>query len=60
MKPRYELVIYRDRAGQFRWRFIAPNGHMVADSGEGYVTRSNAVRAARRMRVIATDAAVVK
>lgn len=60
MKAKYELVIYRDRAGEFRWRFIAPNGHMIGDSGEGYATRANAIRAARRLRVIAAEAVVVK
>jgi len=60
MKPRYELVIYRDHAGQFRWRFIAPNGHLIGDSGEGYATRANAIRAARRLKVIAAEAVVVK
>ena len=60
MKARYELVIYRDRAGEFRYRFIAPNGHILLDSGEGYSTRANAIRAARRLRVIAAEAVVVK
>ena len=60
MKPAYELVVYRDRAGEHRWRFIAPNGHIVADAGEGYATRANAIRAARRLKVIAADAVVVK
>jgi len=27
---------YIDRAGEWRWRFIASNGKTIADSGEGY------------------------
>ena len=27
---------YRDRRGQWRWRFVAANGRIIADSGEGY------------------------
>jgi uncharacterized protein YegP (UPF0339 family) len=27
---------YRDRAGEWRWRFIAANGRTIADSAEGY------------------------
>lgn len=36
---RYE--IYRDTAGQWRWRLVAGNGRIVA-SGEGYKTRPGA------------------
>ncbi len=27
---------YKDRAGEFRWRTRAANGHILACSGEGY------------------------
>jgi len=27
---------YRDAAGEYRWRRIADNGNVIADSGEGY------------------------
>lgn len=27
---------YKDAAGEWRWRITAPNGNVVADSGEGY------------------------
>jgi len=60
MKARYQLVIYRDRAGEFRWRFVAQNGKIIGDSGEGYTTRASAIRAARRLKVIAAEAVVVR
>ena len=41
--------IYQDARGEWRWRLKARNGRIVADSGEGYVTRGNALRAARRL-----------
>jgi uncharacterized protein YegP (UPF0339 family) len=44
-----DLEIYRDQAGQYRWRRVAPNGETVADSGEGYRTFWGAKRAARRV-----------
>lgn len=28
--------IYRDSAGEFRWRLVAKNQRTIADSGEGY------------------------
>jgi uncharacterized protein len=31
---RFEL--YRDAAGEYRWRLRHENGNVIADSGEGY------------------------
>lgn len=31
--------IYKDHAGEFRWRLVAPNGRIVADSAEGYSSK---------------------
>ena len=42
----WTIEIYADVARQYRWRIKAANGRIVGDSGEGYVTRSNARRAA--------------
>ncbi|SIS08831.1 amphi-Trp domain-containing protein [Natronorubrum thiooxidans] len=39
--------VYEDRAGEWRWRLVHWNGNIIADSGEGYASRSNARRAAR-------------
>lgn len=37
-----KFVVYKDAAGQYRWRFKADNGRTIADSGEGYIGRSTA------------------
>lgn len=42
------VVIYTDRAGEFRWRGEARNGRILADSGEGYTRKAAAVKAAIR------------
>jgi uncharacterized protein YegP (UPF0339 family) len=34
-------VIYRDRAGYWRWTAVASNGRKIADSGEGYVNKQD-------------------
>jgi len=36
---RFEL--YRDSAGEWRWRLRARNGEVVAESGEGYKRRED-------------------
>lgn len=49
----YRLHVYMDRRGDWRWRIVCTtNGRKVANAGEGYSTRGNAIRAARRLRVI--------
>jgi len=41
--------VYRDRAGTWRWRLLARNHRIVADSGEGYSRRRDAHRAVRHL-----------
>ena len=36
---------YEDAAGEWRWRLKAANGQIIATSGEGYNSKSNAERA---------------
>ncbi|WP_339104867.1 amphi-Trp domain-containing protein [Haloterrigena salinisoli] len=50
--------VYEDRGGQWRWRLVHWNGNIVADSGEGYSSRSNAKRAARSVMRSAPTASV--
>jgi uncharacterized protein YegP (UPF0339 family) len=38
--------VYTDEGGEFRWSAFAANGEQVADSGEGYVNRADALAAA--------------
>lgn len=49
---------YEDAAGEFRWRFLALNGQTMADSGEGYATRGNVLRAIDTFRELVADAKV--
>lgn len=39
-KPTFEL--YQDNAGEWRWRLVATNGNIIADSGEGYDRKATA------------------
>ena len=40
MASEYEFNRYKDKAGEWRWRFKSPNGKIMADSGEGYSSLS--------------------
>jgi uncharacterized protein YegP (UPF0339 family) len=57
MEPTFR--VFEDAAGEWRWRFVAANGEIIADSGEGYVSKRNAQEAAERVRTDAPDADVL-
>ena len=52
-----EFEIYRDNAGEYRWRLQAANGEIVAAS-EGYTTASSARRSVERVKELAPQARV--
>ncbi|GAB2677580.1 YegP family protein [Thalassiella azotivora] len=50
MKQRLPTVeLYRDSTGRWRWRFVAVNGRVLADSGEGYWRRRDAIAGVERV-----------
>jgi len=51
--------IYKDTAKEWRWRLVARNGKIVADSGEGYSSRRNVVNAINRLPGILTGAPIL-
>lgn len=51
------VVVYRDKANQFRWRAIAGNGETVAE-GEAHTREADAARAAQG--VFGTDVVLVR
>jgi uncharacterized protein YegP (UPF0339 family) len=54
------FYIYRDRAGEWRWRLrAAGNNEIIADSAEGYGTRWGCEQAAERVKRDAPRAMIV-
>lgn len=49
--------VYEDAAGEWRWRLRHRNGNIIADSGEGYSSRSAARDAVESVRRDAPEAA---
>lgn len=43
------IVCYRGADGDWRWRMVAANGRIVADSAEGYRRRGQCVRMAHQI-----------
>ena len=56
-KATFEL--YEDNRDEWRWRLRHDNGNIIADSGEGYSSRSAAREAIERMQEYAPDADVL-
>lgn len=50
--------IYRDRAGEYRWRLLHENGNILADSGQGYTRRSDALEGVQSVKSNIEDAEV--
>jgi len=52
------FVIYKDTQGEFRWRFHANNGQILAESSEGYNNRANCQHGIILIKQEATNAQV--
>lgn len=55
---KYGFEQYEDGRGEWRWRLVAANGRLIAESGEGYASRSNLRRALRKLATAAALASL--
>lgn len=55
-EPTFEL--YQDSAGEWRWRLVAENGNIIADSAEGYSSKQGAKRGIESVKRTAGQAEV--
>jgi hypothetical protein len=53
-----EFEVYRDRAGEFRWRLQAANNEIVADSNEGYTSKASCLNGIDVVKRIAASAPI--
>jgi uncharacterized protein YegP (UPF0339 family) len=37
------FAVYKDNAGEWRWRLLGANNHRVAESSEGYKNQSDCI-----------------
>jgi uncharacterized protein YegP (UPF0339 family) len=51
--------VYRDKAGEYRWRLLSSNGRLTADSGEGYTRREDAHRSITTLLTAINDVVIV-
>lgn len=50
----YRWEIYKDKAGEWRWRKIASNGQIVGAATEGYRNKADCLSNARNMGMTCT------
>lgn len=56
----YKFEVYKDKAGEYRWRLVAPNGKSIADSGEGYSSKEACLDGIQSVQKHAAAATVVE
>ena len=50
--------VFQDSAGEWRWRLVATNGNIIADSGEGYESKQGATRGIESVKRSAPEAEI--
>jgi hypothetical protein len=53
-----EFEVYKDNAGEYRWRLQANNNEIVADSNEGYTSKASCLHGIEVVRQIAGSAPI--
>jgi uncharacterized protein YegP (UPF0339 family) len=56
--PAAKFEVYKDRAGEFRWRLRALNRKVLAGSGEGYAAKADCLAAIESVKRAAASAPV--
>lgn len=54
-----KIEIYNDKATEYRWRMVARNGKVVADSAEGYTTKQGCEHAIARFKDEVANAEII-
>ena len=53
-----EFELYKDTAGEYRWRLQANNNEVIADSAEGYVRKTDCEHGIELVKELAPKAPV--
>jgi len=53
-----KFVVYKDKSEEFRWKLVHTNGQIIANSGEGYKAKANALNGLKSVQENAPGATV--
>jgi uncharacterized protein len=56
----FKFDVYKDKAGQWRWKLVASNGKTIAESGEGYLEKKDCLDGIASVKKHAPDAVIVE
>ena len=59
MNIKYFFEVFVDDTNEFRWRFKAPNGQIIATGGEGYIRKVDCLHAIDMLQIFSSKAPVV-
>ena len=51
-----QFAIYKDAAGEWRWRLYAANVKLIANGGEGYKNKTDCIHGLRLVAAMASNA----
>jgi hypothetical protein len=54
-----KFEVYKDKSGEYRWKLTHTNGQIIANSGEGYKAKANAMNGLKSVQENAPGATVV-
>ena len=58
MTARPTFEVFHDNANEWRWRLVATNGNIIADSGEGYQSKQGVMRGIESVQRSVPDAQI--
>ncbi len=53
-----KFEVEQGKAGEWRWRLVAPNGRIIAYSGEGYLSKQDCLNGVDSVKRYAPDAEI--
>lgn len=60
MKKKYTLWYYEGQDNQWYWRLLASNKKVIADGSEGYSSKSNVLRAVKKLKCFNFDYILIR
>jgi uncharacterized protein YegP (UPF0339 family) len=55
-----KFTLYKDKSGEYRWRFVATNGQIIATASEGYARKTDCMHGIELMKTLGPAAPVVE
>ncbi|ARS27816.1 YegP family protein [Sphingomonas sp. KC8] len=49
-----KFTLYKDKAGEYRWRLVHNNGNILATASEGYASRASALKCIENVKASAS------